>query len=206
MLIITIVIIRRPYRSACGNNTNLEWYQLSFWNKPMLLTPSDMKTLKYNNLTNLTGMIWHIDPATKILETNQFWKLAFRIRASFKSRKWPICLPEGSKAYPPSLPQMPCAHSRFGKTRMGRAHRYRSRRTHDDKRPPLRRRALPTKGQNSAQEGGCVRKGTPRIVPMGLPHTCLPATAWKRSYSWLESARTDIRSLVILQKIVEPLM
>ena len=63
----------------------------------MLLTPSDMKTLKYNNLTNLTGMIWHIDPATKILERNQFWKLAFRIIASFKSRKWPIYLPEGSK-------------------------------------------------------------------------------------------------------------
>jgi hypothetical protein len=63
----------------------------------MLPTPSDMKTLKYNNLTNLTGMIWHIDPATKILETNQFWKLAFRIIETFKSRKWQICLPERSK-------------------------------------------------------------------------------------------------------------
>ena len=35
----------------------------------MLITPSDIKSFKYNNLTNLTGMIWHIDPATKILET-----------------------------------------------------------------------------------------------------------------------------------------
>ena len=96
-MLITPSDIRRPYRSACETNTNLEWYQLLFWNKPMLLTPSDMETLKYNNLTNLTGMIWHIDPTTKILETNQFWKLAFRIAASFKSRKWPICLPEGSK-------------------------------------------------------------------------------------------------------------
>ena len=49
----------------------------------MLLTPSDMKTLKYKNLTNLTGMIWHIDPATKILEGTQFWKLAFRIIETF---------------------------------------------------------------------------------------------------------------------------
>ena len=63
----------------------------------MLITPSDIKSLKYNNFTNLTGMIWHIDPATKILERNQFWKLAFRIIASFKSRKWPIYLPQGSK-------------------------------------------------------------------------------------------------------------
>ena len=78
----------------------------------------------------------------------------------------------------PSLPQMPCAHSRFGKTRMGRAHRDRSRHTHDDKGPPLRRRALPTKGQESAQEGGCILKGTPRVVPAGSPHTCLPGAAW----------------------------
>ena len=42
----------------------------------MLLTPSDIKTWKYNNLTNLTGMIWHIDPETETLETNQSWKLA----------------------------------------------------------------------------------------------------------------------------------
>ena len=63
----------------------------------MLLTPSDIKTLKYNNLTNLTGMIWHIDPATKILEGTQVWKLAFRIIETLKSQKLPIYLPEESK-------------------------------------------------------------------------------------------------------------
>ena len=45
----------------------------------MMITTCDVKTLKYNNLSNLTGMIWQIDPATKILETNKFWKLAFTI-------------------------------------------------------------------------------------------------------------------------------
>ena len=56
----------------------------------MMITTSEIKTLKYDNLTNLTGMIWHIDPATKTLETNQFWKLAFRIIETFKSWKWPL--------------------------------------------------------------------------------------------------------------------
>ena len=50
-------------------------------------------TLKYSNLTNLTEMIWHIDPETETLETNQFWKLAFRIIETFKSWKWPIGRP-----------------------------------------------------------------------------------------------------------------
>ena len=45
----------------------------------MLFALADIKTWKYNNLTNQPGMIWHIDPATETLETNQFWKLAFRI-------------------------------------------------------------------------------------------------------------------------------
>ena len=66
---IVSVFIHRPYSSVCGSNTNLEWYQLEFWNKPILITPSDINTLKYNNLTNLTGMIWQIDPAPKILGT-----------------------------------------------------------------------------------------------------------------------------------------
>ena len=96
-MLLTPPLIRRPYRSACGiipilNDTNFD-----FETNQCCLHPSDMKTRKYNNLTNLTGMIWHIDPATKVLERNQFWKLAFRITASFKSRKWPIYLPEGSK-------------------------------------------------------------------------------------------------------------
>ena len=59
----------------------------------MLLTPSDIKIWKYNNLANITEMIWHIDPGTKTLEINQFWKLAFRIIETFKSWKWPIGRP-----------------------------------------------------------------------------------------------------------------
>ena len=59
----------------------------------MLLTPSDITTWRYNSLTNITRMIWHIDPATETLETNQFWKLGFRIIETFKSWKWPIGRP-----------------------------------------------------------------------------------------------------------------
>ena len=68
-MLITPSDIRRPYRSACGSKTNLDNYQLSFWRKPMLITLPDIQKLKYNNLSNLTGMIWHIDPAIKTLET-----------------------------------------------------------------------------------------------------------------------------------------
>ena len=59
----------------------------------MLLPHSDIKTWKYNNLTNITEMIWHIDPETETLETNQFWKLAFGIIETFKSSKWPVGKP-----------------------------------------------------------------------------------------------------------------
>ena len=68
----------------------------------MLLTPSNITTWKYNNPTHLTGMIWLIDPKTETLETNQFWKLAFRIIETCKSRKWPICLPEGTQGGSPA--------------------------------------------------------------------------------------------------------
>ena len=84
--------VRRVRTTPILNDTNF-----NFEANQCCLHPSDMKTWKYNNLTNLTGMIWHIDPATNILERTKFSKLAFRIAASFKSRKWPICLPEGSK-------------------------------------------------------------------------------------------------------------
>ena len=61
---------------------------------------------------------------------------------------------------------------------MGRAHRYNSRLTHYDQRPPLPRLVLaPKASQGQAQEGGRPQAGKPRIVPMGLPHTWFPCAA-----------------------------
>ena len=140
----------------------------------MLLTPSDMKTLKYNNLTNLTGMIWHIDPATKILETNQFWKLTFRIRASFKSRKWPICLPEGSKATLPRSLKCPAPTAASGRhvwgepigTGLGVPM------TTND--PPSDAEPCPRRGRTQRRRGGASARVRRELYPWACPIRVFP--------------------------------